>query len=100
GVPPRERRFVGKTFLKPPAHIASTCSAKALEWPDTWSDEIAMPPTSNPPEKMMFQLNLRRRGISDQAVLRVMEEIPRDLFVEAAGRGRGLSRPAPPHFLR
>ena len=40
----------------------------------------------NPPEKMMFQLNLRRRGISDQAVLRVMEEIPRDIFVEAADR--------------
>src|ERR1700682_1905921 len=49
-------------------------------------DSIAMPPTQNPPEKMMFQLNLRRRGISDQAVLRVMEEIPRDLFVEAADR--------------
>src|SRR6266853_148879 len=49
-------------------------------------DEIAMPPTSNPAEKMMFQLNLRRRGISDQAVLRVMEEIPRDIFVEAADR--------------
>src|SRR5450432_3462469 len=45
-----------------------------------------MPPIQNPPEKMMFQLNLRRRGISDQAVLRVMEEIPRDLFVEAADR--------------
>jgi protein-L-isoaspartate(D-aspartate) O-methyltransferase len=48
--------------------------------------EIYMPTTSNPPEKMMFQLNLRRRGISDQAVLRAMEEIPRDLFVEAADR--------------
>src|SRR6202795_3316865 len=45
-----------------------------------------MPPTPNPPEKMMFQLNLRRRGISDQAVLRVMEEIPRDNFVEVADR--------------
>jgi protein-L-isoaspartate(D-aspartate) O-methyltransferase len=39
-----------------------------------------------PPEKMMFQLNLRRRGISDQTVLRAMEEIPRDLFVEQADR--------------
>ena len=46
-----------------------------------------MPTTPNPPEKMMFQLNLRRRGISDQTVLRVMEEIPRELFVEAADRG-------------
>jgi protein-L-isoaspartate(D-aspartate) O-methyltransferase len=45
-----------------------------------------MPTSQNPPEKMMFQLNLRRRGISDQAVLRAMEEIPRDVFVEAADR--------------
>jgi protein-L-isoaspartate(D-aspartate) O-methyltransferase len=35
-----------------------------------------------PPEKMMFQLTLRRRGISDQAVLRAMEEVPREAFVE------------------
>src|SRR6201994_3714867 len=44
--------------------------------------------TSNqpPPEKMMFQLTLRRRGISDQTILRTMEEVPRDLFVEAADR--------------
>jgi protein-L-isoaspartate(D-aspartate) O-methyltransferase len=35
---------------------------------------------------MMFQLNLRRRGISDQAVLRAMEEIPRDIFVALADR--------------
>jgi len=40
----------------------------------------------NPPKKMMFQLNLRRRGISDQAVLRTVEEIPREMFVETADR--------------
>ena len=45
-----------------------------------------MPAVQNPPEKMMFQLNLRRRGISDQAVLRAMEEIPRDAFVTPADR--------------
>jgi protein-L-isoaspartate(D-aspartate) O-methyltransferase len=45
-----------------------------------------MPATQNPPEKMMFQLTLRRRGISDQAVLRAMEQIPRDIFVTAADR--------------
>jgi protein-L-isoaspartate(D-aspartate) O-methyltransferase len=45
-----------------------------------------MSATQNPPEKMMFQLNLRRRGISDQTVLRAMEEIPRDVFVEPADR--------------
>lgn len=41
---------------------------------------MAAPQT--PPEKMMFQLALRRRGISDQAVLRTMEEVPREAFVE------------------
>src|ERR1700692_3907327 len=46
-----------------------------------------MSTTQNPPQKMMFQLNLRRRGISDQAVLRAMEEIPREVFVEPADRG-------------
>src|SRR3984957_15390484 len=46
-----------------------------------------MPAIQNPPEKMMFQLTLRRRGISDQAVLRAMEEIPREVFVEPADRG-------------
>jgi protein-L-isoaspartate(D-aspartate) O-methyltransferase len=45
-----------------------------------------MAASQNPPEKMMFQLTLRRRGISDQAVLRAMEEIPRDTFVTAADR--------------
>src|SRR3984885_1493670 len=45
-----------------------------------------MPTNQNPPEKMRFQLNLRRRGISDQTVLRAMEEIPRDIFVAPADR--------------
>jgi protein-L-isoaspartate(D-aspartate) O-methyltransferase len=45
-----------------------------------------MTTNQHPPEKMMFQLTLRRRGISDQAVLRTMEEVPRDMFVEAADR--------------
>lgn len=43
-----------------------------------------MPIVQEPPEKMTFQLSLRRRGISDQAVLRAMEAIPRDVFVEPA----------------
>ncbi|HTO61868.1 MAG TPA: protein-L-isoaspartate(D-aspartate) O-methyltransferase [Bradyrhizobium sp.] len=34
----------------------------------------------------MFQLTLRRRGISDQAVLRAMEEVPREAFVTEADR--------------
>jgi protein-L-isoaspartate(D-aspartate) O-methyltransferase len=32
-------------------------------------------------ERMGFQLTLRRRGISDQAVLRAMDEVPREHFV-------------------
>ena len=34
-------------------------------------------------ERMEFQLTLRRRGISDQAVLRAMDEVPREHFVAA-----------------
>jgi protein-L-isoaspartate(D-aspartate) O-methyltransferase len=41
----------------------------------------------HPPEQMMFQLGLRRRGISDRLVLRAMENIPRDRFVAAEDRG-------------
>lgn len=34
-------------------------------------------------ERMGFQLTLRRHGISDQAVLRAMDEVPREHFVAA-----------------
>ncbi len=37
-------------------------------------------------ERMMFQLSLRRRGISDQAVLKAMDDVPRDRFVRPADR--------------
>ena len=37
-------------------------------------------------ERMMFQLSLRRRGISDQSVLKAMDDVPRDRFVVAADR--------------
>ncbi|MGP8120159.1 MAG: protein-L-isoaspartate(D-aspartate) O-methyltransferase [Xanthobacteraceae bacterium] len=39
-----------------------------------------------PQDRMKFQLTLRRRGISDQAVLRAMEEVPREAFVEPDDR--------------
>src|SRR3982074_576077 len=42
--------------------------------------------SQDPPEKMMFQLSLRRRGISDQTILRAMEEVPREGFVTPADR--------------
>jgi protein-L-isoaspartate(D-aspartate) O-methyltransferase len=34
-------------------------------------------------QRMEFQLGLRRRGITDKAVLRAMDEVPREEFVEA-----------------
>jgi len=36
---------------------------------------------------MMFQLTLRQRGISDQAVLKAMGDVPRELFVTSLDRG-------------
>jgi len=38
--------------------------------------------------RMEFLLNLRRRGIMDQAVLRAMDEVPREKFVGAEFAGR------------
>lgn len=45
-----------------------------------------MPATERPPEKMKFQLTLRQRGISDRMVLRAMEEVPREDFVDPLDR--------------
>jgi len=42
---------------------------------------VAAKPVGDDVERMEFQLALRRRGISDQAVLRAMEDVPRENFV-------------------
>jgi protein-L-isoaspartate(D-aspartate) O-methyltransferase len=42
---------------------------------------VAAKPAADDVERMEFQLALRRRGISDQAVLRAMEDVPRENFV-------------------
>src|SRR5436190_15164106 len=64
--------------------MASSCGRFA-PWAEAafaaYETDMATP--QSPPEKMMFQLALRRRGISDQAVLRTMEEVPREAFVES-----------------
>jgi protein-L-isoaspartate(D-aspartate) O-methyltransferase len=39
-------------------------------------------PSDESEERMQFLLELRRRGITDQAVLRAMDEVPREHFVE------------------
>ena len=47
-------------------------------------------------ERMEFQLALRRRGVSGQAVLRAMDEVPREHFVGADNAGRAYSDQALP----
>jgi len=42
---------------------------------------VAAVPAADDVQRMEFQLALRRRGISDQAVLRAMDEVPREYFV-------------------
>ena len=42
---------------------------------------MAAKPVGDDVERMEFQLALRQRGISDQAVLRAMEDVPRENFV-------------------
>jgi protein-L-isoaspartate(D-aspartate) O-methyltransferase len=46
-------------------------------------DDIVAAINPDDVERMEFQLTLRRRGISDQAVLRAMDEVPREHFVTA-----------------
>jgi protein-L-isoaspartate(D-aspartate) O-methyltransferase len=43
---------------------------------------VARTPSEDGVNRMEFLLGLRRRGISDQAVLRAMDEVPREHFVE------------------
>jgi protein-L-isoaspartate(D-aspartate) O-methyltransferase len=47
-------------------------------------------------DRMEFLLTLRRRGISDQAVLRAMDEVPREHFIEASFAGRAYADQAMP----
>jgi protein-L-isoaspartate(D-aspartate) O-methyltransferase len=47
-------------------------------------------------QRMAFQLTLRQRGISDQAVLRAMDEIPRAHFVNPDFTGRAYADQALP----
>jgi protein-L-isoaspartate(D-aspartate) O-methyltransferase len=42
---------------------------------------VAAVPAADDVARMEFQLTLRRRGISNQAVLRAMDEVPREYFV-------------------
>lgn len=54
-----------------------------------------MPPTADQ-EAMQFLLALRRRGISDQGVLRAMEDVPRERFVRPDHRGEAYADHALP----
>src|SRR4030088_3461933 len=52
------------------------------------------PPGDDNVGRMQFLLGLRKRGISDPAVLRAMDEVPREHFVENAFIDNAHSRPA------
>lgn len=54
------------------------------------------PPDEQAVDRMEFQLTLRRRGISDQAVLRAMDEVPRAQFVTPEFSGRAYADQALP----
>jgi protein-L-isoaspartate(D-aspartate) O-methyltransferase len=45
--------------------------------------KVPGPPSEEKIQRMEFMLSLRRRGITDQAVLRAMDEVPREHFVSA-----------------
>jgi len=61
---------------------------------------VAAVPVADDVERMEFQLTLRRRGISDQAVLRAMDEVPREYFVRCGLYRERLCRPGPADRLR
>src|SRR3974377_2014586 len=92
--PARWSRFRGrnrheaKKSVKTTAHIAHRHPLDRL--PPSAQAESKMPFKHGPPEKMIFQLTLRRRGISDQAVLRAMEEEPREGFGDPSDRAHRL----------
>jgi protein-L-isoaspartate(D-aspartate) O-methyltransferase len=54
---------------------------RTLQYRETGETKVGAPPATDNVERMEFQLALRRRGISDQAVLRAMDEVPRENFV-------------------
>jgi len=57
------------------------------------------PPSADRPgdnQRMRFLLDLRRAGISDQAVLRALEEVPRERFVPSPMQGRAYADQALP----
>ena len=77
----RYHRFLSRNKI-----LALDIGAETIDPDHDETTQAAMISNQPPPEKMMFQLTLRRRGISDQTVLRTMEEVPRELFVEASDR--------------
>ena len=58
------------------------------------------PPGDDNVGRMQFLLDLRRRGISDAAVLRAMDEVPREHFVESSFTESCLCRPGAADRLR
>ncbi len=69
-------RQPAKDYLAAWFRLSCTCRAAAVV-----KDDIVAAIHADDVERMEFQLALRRRGISDQAVLRAMDAVPREHFV-------------------
>src|SRR5215213_3224877 len=74
-------RTVRVTRHKPARPILA---GRMLESARETSQMADPPPADESVSRMEFLLTLRRRGIMDQAVLRAMDEVPREHFVPAA----------------
>lgn len=68
-----------------------------LNLPAKGGQIVSKPPRAEPDVgRMEFLLMLRRRGIGDQAVLRAMDEVPRERFVEGDFTGTAYADQALP----
>ena len=65
-------------IIGPFLHTCTWCAAAVVK------GDIVAAIREDDVERMGFQLVLRRRGISDQSVLRAMDEVPREHFVMSA----------------
>jgi protein-L-isoaspartate(D-aspartate) O-methyltransferase len=75
------RQRKSKARVAPPAR-AATPRSRPEPPPDPHAEDAARPVQRNEGEERMgFLLDLRRRGIMDQRVLRAMDQVPRENFV-------------------
>jgi protein-L-isoaspartate(D-aspartate) O-methyltransferase len=69
------------SISRPQSTSAFAGVVRTLRYRETGETIVGAHPAADNVERMEFQLALRRQGISDQAVLRAMDEVPRENFV-------------------